>query len=855
MMILSMAFIASTEESLAKTTNVKSVSVKSSLSDSKKIVYVAKGKSVKLSTTVTVTPDKASNKKVTYRSLNSNVATVSASGVVKGKKKGSTKIIVTSKKNTSKKTSIKVKVTSSPVTKVALNYSLASVEKGKTISLKATVTGKSGCVKKVAWRSSDPSVATVDKKGKVTPLKAGTATITATAIDGSKKKATCNVTVTENSAGDPGKNITDPTSSKPAITVSESETTATEPETTVTEHGTGNETEPATEVESETTEEPVTEPASEVETDSEPETETEDVTDLLSVSVIDKYRMIFTLSKECPLDVSQVKVQVKVLAKGMYKREIAISSLTTNDHISYLLTLQESVNESEFVKLSIDSINGVKEVEAEYLRPTTNYEVDSVYTTKVGSSVYWSMDFGDGLGYNEMTVENLPEGLEAEKTTIGLRITGTPTEAGVTKAVIKAEDEAGDTQTRNLTIVVGDKETLYGAAADVYVMEASATASNQFSAELKTVGGSGDYSYEIISGGTDDLKLYYDELSGTYAEPGTYTVVIRATDDYDETLTCDIPVVIHVAKGVTVSGKITDADGNSLTGGSVIFTNQDLGCRYQQSAVTVTTAKNGTYEAVIYPGTYNVQASLTNASAAASAGCFEVGQELTETKEDYNFALSLYKVTITFEDSSVLDYMEWYIDGKKAGSGRNLYLKPGTYTIESYEYGLDYDKEINVEGSWFSGLTKTMAATLYKLEAEVTVENKAVKQKAVQVETGVGDSIKVAYPAAGATTQEILPDGNHNSMAIKEVYSSNGWYHIEDVQQAFKTVIEEVGTYTLSSEYGYVDLYDEEGNKVLSEVSEDGLTKTYKDLAAGTYYVGTGDYSVLDYVVTLSQVK
>jgi hypothetical protein len=384
-------------------------------------------------------------------------------------------------------------------------------------------------------------------------------------------------------------------------------------------------------------------------------------------------------------------------------------------------------------------------------------------------------------------------------------------------------------------------------------MEASATANNKFSVALKTVGGSGDYTYEIISGGTDDLKLYYDELSGTYADPGTYTVVVRATDDYDETLTCDIPVVIHVAKGVTISGKITDADGNALAGGSVIFTNQDLGCRYQQSSVTVTTAKDGAYEAVIYPGTYNVQASLTNDSAAASAACFEAEQVLTEEKTDYDFALSLYKVTLTYEDSSLLDDMKWYVDGKQAGSGRNLYLRPGTYTIESYEYGLSYDRLINVEGDWFNGLTKTMAATLYKLETEVTVEDKAVKEKVEQAETGVGDSIKITYPAASATTQEIFPDGNHGDIATKAVYS--GWYYVEDIQLAFKAILEETGTYTLSSEYGYVDLYDEEGHKVLSEVSEDGLTKTYKDLKAGTYYVGTGDYSISDYVVTLTQIK
>ena len=52
--------------SAAKKVNVKKVTVESSISGDKKTVYVAKGKSVKLSTTVTVTPNKKANKKVKY---------------------------------------------------------------------------------------------------------------------------------------------------------------------------------------------------------------------------------------------------------------------------------------------------------------------------------------------------------------------------------------------------------------------------------------------------------------------------------------------------------------------------------------------------------------------------------------------------------------------------------------------------------------------------------------------------------------------------------------------------------------------------------------------------------------------
>lgn len=68
-----------------------------------------------------------------------------------------------------------------------------SKEYGYT-TIKAEVITKSAN-KGVTWTTSDKTIATVDAKGKITARKPGVATITATARDGSKKKATCTVTV------------------------------------------------------------------------------------------------------------------------------------------------------------------------------------------------------------------------------------------------------------------------------------------------------------------------------------------------------------------------------------------------------------------------------------------------------------------------------------------------------------------------------------------------------------------------------------------------------------------------------------------------------------------------------------
>lgn len=81
------------------------------------------------------------------------------------------------------------------VAKIKLNKTKASVAKGDTLQLKATATPTNASNAAVKWTSSNTKVAKVSSKGKVTGVKPGTATITATAQDGSGVKATCKVTV------------------------------------------------------------------------------------------------------------------------------------------------------------------------------------------------------------------------------------------------------------------------------------------------------------------------------------------------------------------------------------------------------------------------------------------------------------------------------------------------------------------------------------------------------------------------------------------------------------------------------------------------------------------------------------
>ena len=126
-------------------------------SPSGKTVRVAKGKKVKLKTTV----KKLKNKKVKFKSKNPKVARVTAKGIVKGIKKGKTKIVVSSKSNPKIKKVVKVVVYKKAVKKIKLNKTNVDLASGEQFKLVASVSPKKNVSKVLSYKSSDKKVATV----------------------------------------------------------------------------------------------------------------------------------------------------------------------------------------------------------------------------------------------------------------------------------------------------------------------------------------------------------------------------------------------------------------------------------------------------------------------------------------------------------------------------------------------------------------------------------------------------------------------------------------------------------------------------------------------------------------------
>ena len=139
---------------------------------------------------MSVTPDDFTDA-VTWKSTDTDVVTVTETGVIKAVGTGTATVKLTVG-NVS--TSCRITVLQ-PVTSISLDRSSLSLDSADNYQLSAYIYPSTASNKNVVWESSDPSVATVDDNGMVTALKKGTAKITVKAMDGSNVSASCTVTV------------------------------------------------------------------------------------------------------------------------------------------------------------------------------------------------------------------------------------------------------------------------------------------------------------------------------------------------------------------------------------------------------------------------------------------------------------------------------------------------------------------------------------------------------------------------------------------------------------------------------------------------------------------------------------
>ena len=152
-----------------------------------KRLTAGKGEQVQLVATTTAN----SATKLTWRSSNKSVASVSADGLVTARRKGTATVTV--KTHNGKQASVEVTVKAAP-RKVTLSADRLELKPGASKKLAAALPAGAASWA-MTWSSSDEAVATVSDKGKVKAVADGTATITATAFNG--VSASCEVEVAE----------------------------------------------------------------------------------------------------------------------------------------------------------------------------------------------------------------------------------------------------------------------------------------------------------------------------------------------------------------------------------------------------------------------------------------------------------------------------------------------------------------------------------------------------------------------------------------------------------------------------------------------------------------------------------
>lgn len=145
-----------------------------------------------------ITPSDAS-KSLRWTSSNPNVATVNNNGLVTGRSSGTSTITCTTTDGSNLSASCTITV-AQLITSISMQGSL-EMNTGNTYRLSVSISPASATGKSLKWNSSNGNVATVSSDGTVTAKSPGTANITCVTTDGSKKSATCTVTVKQGVTG------------------------------------------------------------------------------------------------------------------------------------------------------------------------------------------------------------------------------------------------------------------------------------------------------------------------------------------------------------------------------------------------------------------------------------------------------------------------------------------------------------------------------------------------------------------------------------------------------------------------------------------------------------------------------
>lgn len=648
-----------------------------------------KGRSARLK--ATVAGRKASNNKVIWKSSNSRIAKVNSAGKVIAVKAGSAVITATAADGSGKKVSCRVKVLT-PATSLRFDKAEYILTPGKSVKIKTSFSPANVSSKKLRWSVSDTRVATVDKNGNLKGIGAGTATVTANALDGSGKKATSKVTVkvpvsgikldkyketllvgatTTLKATVQPSNATD----KRYIWSSSDENVAivsASGKVVAVAEGTAVITAAAADGSGKKASYTVTVSTS--------------VT-IESTSVSDPQTVTVTLSGAQKLSASNFSVKETTVLNGAYNKNIPLESVTTKDNKTYTLTFNKEYRLTDYLRICV-FVNGLygtgtAKAETYYVagkRIKTAYED---YTCLQNEYMRRNVEVNYN-GYFITSVKGLPAGVtySLNKSNGTVRFTGTPTKAGITTTTITTTDELGYVVNEVITWHIYSNYVITGSYRPQYYMLKGDGEGVYVSSDIVVAGGSGSYIYSIQG---SNYGLSVDEsgsVNGTLTKAGNYNINVKVSDAANAKRYAVVKCSVNVTEGIVVTGLVKDKGGKIMPEATVRFVRKDQTSPYLPAKNPVYSGhtKEGVYSVSLLPGAYDVTVSIN--------GCGDLtyvyNQTYTNSVSGVDFTTEVRRIEIESNSAGFTaeGIGEWDdVDGKTWGKDGYVYLLPGTYNL------------------------------------------------------------------------------------------------------------------------------------------------------------------------------
>ena len=617
---------------------------------------------------------------------------VSAAGKLRALKNGKAAITITLKANSKVKKVINVTV-GQPVTQVKLNKKSLTIAKGKSAVLKATVSTAKASNRKLIWKSTNAGVVKVSAAGKVSAVKGGFAVITATAADGSGKKASCKVTVkapvtsiklnkysgkmyvgstfdlkaTAQPADATNKKcVWSSSNEKVAMVSSAGRVVAVAAGTAVitakAADGSGKKASFKVTVEKRIT--------------------------LASASMPNQQTVKVTLSAAQKLKATDFVVKSSKVLNGAYSYNMPIDKVTTKDYKTYTIVCNKAYRAESGTRVCVwvSNLAGTGKAKIETYYAGDKYkQTDYVSYIFEQNAVVNERLTVECEGHSSITVKDLPAGIvcyREKKDGNNILFKGSPKNTGTKTSTITFKDELGNVQIKKVTWNIYSSSVIRAYYEPLYTTIISSVPSIVISRYTSAVaGGSGRYNYSFVG---EDHGLNIDSDGRVYGyatKPGTYSVKVKITDANDPAVSGTAVCEIYVAKQIAISGFVKDKNGTVIRDAHVKFVNKDKTTPYKTGwEGSFTDLAQRRYSVKIVPGTYDVIITV------GSDITYVYSRKFTETSSEVDLVSDVRTVEIRSSNSqySAAGIGYWTDDvGNIYGEDDKLYLLPGTYKLKA----------------------------------------------------------------------------------------------------------------------------------------------------------------------------